>query len=167
MVELVESEALPSCPSIERVWLDRNQLGRTWPGQNEKARRIGLMDAIFEDILNAMNEEAEWLAFVQNKEKSIGKGPTVLVKQLKERKELCAYAQLIIDAFQQQRLDADIAKHSHPDRHFLASTAAKHRVPKNFSKGNPTQAGKVGVKGKGHGTTSVNGWGGGNTGCTG
>ena len=74
----MESEALPSCPGIERVWLDRNQLGRTWPGQNEKARHIGLMDAVFEDILNAMNEEAEWLAFVQNKGKSIGKGQQYL-----------------------------------------------------------------------------------------
>ena len=107
------------------------------PGQAKmkKARRIRLMDVVFEDILNAMNEEAEWLAFIQNKGKSIGKGPTVLVKQLKERKELCAYAQSIIDTFRQQHLDVDIAKHSHPDRHFLASTAAKHRVPKNFSEG--------------------------------
>ena len=58
--------------------------GTNWaePGQAKmkKARHIGLMDAIFEDILNAMNEEAEWLAFVQNKGKSIDKGPTVLAK---------------------------------------------------------------------------------------
>ena len=63
--------------------------GFGWTGTNfaepcqakmKKARRIGLMDVVFEDILNAMNEEAEWLAFVQNKGKSIGKGPTVLAK---------------------------------------------------------------------------------------
>ena len=80
--------------------------GTNWaePGQAKmkKARCIGLMDAIFEDILNAMNEEAIWLAFVQNKGKSIGKGPPVLVKRLKECKELHAYAQSIIDAFRQQ-----------------------------------------------------------------
>ena len=132
--------------------------GTNWAelGQSKMKRkmRIGLMDAVIEDILTVFNEEAEWAAFVNNTGKSIGKGPTVLAKRLKERRELRAQAQSFIDAFRQGRLDADIVKHTDPDRYFIASKGAKHRVPRCFPQKNPTQDGKYVGKGKGHGKSS-------------
>ena len=99
------------------------------------------MDAVFEDIINAFNEEAEWAAFVRNTGKSLSKGPTVLAKRLKECRELHAQANSIINAFHQGCLDADIMKHTDPDRYFIASKSAKHRVPKSFPQNNPMQDG--------------------------
>ena len=135
--------------------------GTNWaePGQAKmkRRRRIILIDAVFEDILSAINEEAEWVAFVENKGKSIGKGPTLLAKRLKERKELREYSNSIIDAFRQQRLEADVLKHSHPDKMFIPSATAKHRVPKSYSKTNPTQESNCSQKGKGRGKNSNRG----------
>ena len=112
------------------------------------------MDAVFEDIINAFNEEAEWAAFVSNTDKSLGKVPTVLAKRLKECRELRAQANSIIDVFHQGHLDADIMKHTDPDRYFITSKSAKHRVPKSFLQNNPMQDGAYARKGKGHGKTS-------------
>ena len=88
------------------------------------------MDALLEDIIHALNEYVEWLAFVDNTGKTTGKGSTVLTKQLKERKELHAYAQSIIDALQRGNLVPDMEKHRDPAKHFIANCAAKHRVPR-------------------------------------
>ena len=112
------------------------------------------MDAVFEDIINAFNEEAECTAFVSNTSKLLGKGPTVLAKRLTEHRELHSQANSIIDAFHQGCLDADIMKHTDPDRYFIASKSAKHRVPKSFPQNNPTQDGAYAGKGKGYGKTS-------------
>ena len=120
-------------------------------GQSKMKRHIciGLMDALFTDIIHAINERIEWIAFVKNTGKSIGKGPTVLAKRLKECKEIREYAQSIIDALQQGRLLPDMEKHSNPDRYFMGSAMSKHRVPNTYPVNNPMQ--KVLPKGKGKG----------------
>ena len=125
----------------------------------KKNRRIGLMDAVLEDIIHALNEYVEWLVFVDNTGKTTGKGSTVLKKRLKERKDLRAYAQSIIDALQQGNLLPDMVKHRDPARHFIANCAAKHRVPRTYPLSNPTQEDvpKHTQKGPGRGKSSTRG----------
>ena len=129
--------------------------GTNWAeiGQSKMKRhiRIGLMNALFTDIIHAINECIEWIAFVKNTSKSIGKGPTVLAKRLKERKKIREYAQSIIDALQQGRLLPDMEKHSNPDRYFMGSAMSKHRVPNIYPVNNPTQKALPKGKGKGRG----------------
>ena len=59
--------------------------------------------------------------------------------RLKERKDLRAYAQSIIDALQQGNLIPDMEKHRDPAKYFIANCAAKHRVPNTYPLNNPTQ----------------------------
>ena len=49
------------------------------------------------------------------------------------------FADGIIDSLCQGRLDADLEKHSQPEKYFVGSSAAKHCVPRSFPKSNPTQ----------------------------
>ena len=137
--------------------------GTNWaePGQSKlkKNRRIGLIDAVLEDIIHALNEYVEWLAFVDNTGKTTGKGSTLLKRRLKERKDLRAYAQSIIDALQQGNLLPDMVKHRDPAKYFIANCAAKHRVPRTYPLNNPTQEDvpKHTQKGPGRGKSSTRG----------
>ena len=48
-------------------------------------------------------------------------------------------ADSIIDAIKQGRVDADFFKHRQPEKYFIGSTAAKHRVPRAYPPSNPMQ----------------------------
>ena len=129
--------------------------GFGWMGTNwaeighskmKKNVQIWLISALWEDIINACAEHAEWLNFIENKGKSIGKGPNLLTNKLKERRQMRNFADSIIDALKQGRLDADLEKHNNLDRYFVGSASAKHRVPRTFSDRNPTQKATDNVK---------------------
>ena len=130
--------------------------GFGWTGTNwaeighskmKKNVRIWLISAVWEDVINACSEYAEWMNFVENRGKTIGKGPTVLSKKLKERRQMRSLADSIIDALKQGRIDADFLKHWDKDKHFIGSSSAKHRVPHSYPKNNPTQEAKGVQKG--------------------
>ena len=122
--------------------------GFGWTGTNwaeigqskmKKHVRIWLISALWEDVINAVGEHAEWKNFVNNTGVMTGKGPTVLSHKLKERKQMRDLADSIIEALRTGRVDADFFKHRQPERYFIGSAAAKHRVPRNYPAGNPTQ----------------------------
>ena len=98
----------------------------------KKHVRIWLIAALWEDVINACSEYAEWLNFIENKGVCIGKGPNVLTLKLKERRQMRQFADGIIDSLHQGPLDADLEKHSQPEKYFVGSNAAKHRVPRSF-----------------------------------
>ena len=134
--------------------------GFGWTGTNwaeigqskmKKHIRIWLIGAVWEDILNAVSEESDWLNFVNNSGKTIGKGPTLLAKRLKERRQMRQFTESAIDAFHQGRVEADVDKHRDPDKFFLGSTSAKHKVPRSFSRKNPTQEAQGRGRGRGRG----------------
>ena len=61
--------------------------GFGWTGTNwaeighskmKKNVRVWLISALWEDVINSVTEYAEWTNFVENKGKTVGKGPTVL-----------------------------------------------------------------------------------------
>ena len=122
--------------------------GFGWTGTNwaeighskmKKHTRIWLIAALWEDVINACSEHADWLNFVENKGVSIGKGPNALTRKLKERRQMRKFADGIIDTLRQGRIDADLEKHTDPDKYFIGSSASKHHVPRTFSKSNPMQ----------------------------
>ena len=87
---------------------------------------IWLLDAVWADILNAVTEEADWFNFINNTGKTIGRGPTLLAKCLNEIREMREFGASAIEAIRTACLQPDIDKHKDPDRHFLATSRAKH-----------------------------------------
>ena len=127
----------------------------------KKNHRIWTLDALWEDILHAIVEEADWLNFTKNKGKVLGRGPTLLVRRLNEVKAMHEFDASAIEAIRAACLLPDVEKHFNPDKHFIPSAHAKHRVPSSYPKNNPTQdAANVGQgKGKGRGKGNPKGTG--------
>ena len=100
---------------------------------------IWLISALWEDVVSAVAEHAEWKNFVSNTGVMTGKGPSVLSHKLKVRKQMHDLADSIIDALKQGRVDSDFFKHHQPEKYFIASAAAKHHVPRSYPISNPTQ----------------------------
>ena len=119
--------------------------------------RIWLLDAMWEDILHAIVEEADWLNFTKNKGKVLGWGPTLFAKRLNEVKAMLEFGASAIEAIRSACLEPDIEKHFNSDRQFLPAACAKHRVPSSYPKNNPTQDATCGVATKGHGEGNTNG----------
>ena len=76
---------------------------------------------------------------MSNTGKTIGKGPTSYAKKMKERREQRRYIESACDALLTTDMQGEVDKHTHPNSQFVASRAAKHRVPKKFSTKNPMQ----------------------------
>ena len=95
--------------------------------------------AAVEDIADFIVQENNYLSFVSNTGKTIGKGPTSYAKKMKEHREQRRYIESACDALLTTDMQGEVDKHTHPDSQFVPSRAAKHRVPKKFSRKNPTQ----------------------------
>ena len=106
----------------------------------KKHRKIWLLDAVWEDLLNAVTEEADWHNFVKNEGKTLGKGPTLLAKCLNEVKEMREFGASAIEAIRNACLELDARKHQDLDQSFLPLCCAKHRTPTTYPRNNPTQA---------------------------
>ena len=127
----------------------------------KKNHRIWILDALWEDILHAIVEEADWLNFTKNKGKVLGRGPTLLAKRLNEVKAMREFGASAIEAIRAACLLPDVEKHFNPDKCFIPAAHAKHRVPSSYPKNNPTQdSANVGRgKGKGRGKGNPKGTG--------
>ena len=101
--------------------------------------KVWLSVAAVEDIADFIVQENNYLSFVSNTGKTIGKGPTSYVKKMKECREQRRYIESACDALLTTDMQGEVDKHTHPDSQFVPSHAAKHRVPKKFSTKNPTQ----------------------------
>ena len=92
-----------------------------------------------EDIVDFIVQENNYLSFVSNTGKTIGKGPTSYAKKMKERREQRRYIESACDTLLTTDMQGEVDKHMHPDCQFVPSHAAKHRVLKKFSTKNPMQ----------------------------
>ena len=61
------------------------------------------------------------------------------MKKMKECREQRRYIESACDALLTTDMQGEVNKHTHPDSQFVPSRAAKHRVPKTFSRKNPMQ----------------------------
>ena len=93
--------------------------------------------AAFEDIADFIIQENNYISFMSNTGKMVGKGPTQFAKRMKERRAQRKYVESACDAILTTDLWGEVEKHTDPDALFVPSNAAKHRVPKKFSTKNP------------------------------
>ena len=114
----------------------------------KKHHRIWLLDAMWEDVLHAIVEEADWVNFIRNKGKVIGRGLTLLAKCLNKVRAMREFGASAIEGIQSACLLPDIEKHFSQDKNFLPAAQAKHRVPGSYPKNNPTQVAGKGVSKK-------------------
>ena len=122
--------------------------GFGWTGSNwaevghsmmKRHTEVWLSVAAVEDIADFIVQENNYLSFVSNTGKRIGKGPTSYAKKMKEYREQRRYIESACDALLTTDMQGEVDKHTHPDSQFVPSHAAKHRVPKKFSTKNPMQ----------------------------
>ena len=81
--------------------------GFGWTGTNwaeighstlRRNKRVWLVTAALEDVASAIIEHNQYIAFVNNEGKTVGKGPTLLSKKLDERNQMRAYTNSAVDA---------------------------------------------------------------------
>ena len=111
--------------------------GFGWTGSNwaeighsmmKRHTKVWLSVAAVEDIADFIIQENNYLSFVVNTGKTIGKGPTSYTKKMKERREQRRYIESACDALLTTDMQGEVDKHTHPDSQFVPSCAAKHRV---------------------------------------
>ena len=122
--------------------------GYGWTGSNwaeighstlRRSRKVWLVEATVQDIASTIMEENEYIAFIENRGKVIGKGPTALKKKMNERKAMRAYTQSAADALLHGDIMKEIDNYDPEAANFLPKRSAKHRVPKIFSTKNPVE----------------------------
>ena len=69
-------------------------------------KRVWLVTADLEDVASAIIEHNQYIAFVNNEGKTVGKGPTLLSKKLDEHNQMRAYTNSAVDAI----LTGDVTK---------------------------------------------------------
>ena len=122
--------------------------GYGWTGSNwaeighstlRRSRKVWLVEATVQDIASAIMEENEYIAFIENRGKVVGKGPTALKKKMNERKAMRAYTESAADALLHGDITQEIANYDAEAANFLPKRSAKHRVPKKFNTKNPVE----------------------------
>ena len=95
--------------------------------------------AAFEDLADFIIQENNYISFISNTGKTVGKGPTLFSKRMKECRAQRKFVESACNAIQTTDLHGEVEKHTDLDSLFIPSNAAKHRVPKKFSMKNPVQ----------------------------
>ena len=122
--------------------------GFGWTGTNwaeighstlRRNKRVWLVTAAIEDVASAIIEHNQYISFVNNQGKTVGKGPTALSKKLDERNKMRAYTNSAVDALLTGDVTQEINIDLEEDAMFIPRKSAKHRVPKVFKTKNPTE----------------------------
>ena len=98
-----------------------------------------LVTAAIEDVASAIIEHNQYISFVNNQGKTVGRGPTVLSKKLDERNKMRAYTNSAVDALLTGDVMQEINIDLEEDAMFIPRKSAKHRVLKVFATNNPTE----------------------------
>ena len=119
-------------------WTGTNwaEIGHSSLRQN---KRVWLVTAAIEDVASAIIEHNQYISFVNNQGKTVGRGLTVLSKKLDERNKMRAYTNSAVDALLTGDVTQEINIDLEEDAMFIPCKSAKHRVPKVFVTKNPTE----------------------------
>ena len=131
--------------------------GFGWTGSNwaeighsmmKRYTKVWLSVAAVEDIVDFIVQENNYLSFVLNTGKIIGKGLTSYMMKMKERREQRRYIKSACDALLTTDMQGEVDKHMHPNSQSVPSRAAKHRVPKIFFVNVEVQESRASYSGK-------------------
>lgn len=81
----------------------------------------------------------EYISFIQNKGKTVGRGPSTVRMVCKEKEAEDRFMDQALDALESGNIKDEALYMESSDRQFIPSAMAKHRVPKTFSTKNPLQ----------------------------
>ena len=121
--------------------------GYGWTGTNWaeighstfRHKKVWLIYAAFHDVAECVMQENDHYNFVNNKGKTVGRGPTSLDNNMKEKEMQKRFTQSACDAFETGNMADEVGISTDPAATFLPTSSAKHRVPKSFSTKNPEQ----------------------------
>ena len=102
-------------------------------------KRVWLVTAAIEDVASAIIEHNQYISFVNNQGKTIGRGPTVLSKKLDKQNKMRAYTNSAVDALLTGDVTQAINIDLEEDAMFIPCKSAKHHVLKVFARKNPTE----------------------------
>ena len=117
-------------------------------------KHVWLVTAALEDVASAIIEHNQYISFVNNEGKTVGKGPTLLSKKLDECNQMRAFTNSAVDAILTGDVTQEINIDLEEDAMFIPRKSAKHRVQKKFSTKNQTQKDCTAGKKKGAASTS-------------
>lgn len=122
-------------------WTGTNwaEIGQSSMRDRNVVYKMWLLKATWEDIGDALLQTANYRAFIRNRGKTIGKGPTLWQQIIKDRKEQKRFLKAIIDALVTDDVADEARKHRDADSEFIPSSKAKHRVPRKYPVTNPEQ----------------------------
>ena len=114
--------------------------GFGWTGSNwaeighsmmKRHTKVWLSVAAVEDIADFIVQENNYLSFVSNTGKTIGKGPTSYAKKMKGCREQRRYIKSACDTLLTTDMQGEVDKHTHPDSQFVPSVQQSTGYPKN------------------------------------
>ena len=121
--------------------------GFGWTGSNwveighstmKRNHKVCLAVAAFEELTDFIIQENNYISFMLNTGKTVGKGPTQFAKRMKECRAQRKYVELACDAILTTDLWGEVEKHTDPDALFIPQQRGKAQGAKEIFNEEPT-----------------------------
>ena len=127
----------PRCPHIVPVLrgfgLPKMNLAEVGQSKMKRQRKIWLTEAIFLDMGAFVFQAARYKKFIANREKIIGRGPTLKSRTHREKAEEGRFVDEICEVILHGNLEDETVENA--PKPFFPSVKAKHRAPRNLKEG--------------------------------
>ena len=95
--------------------------------------------AAWRDTCTMIIQDRDYISFCTNKAKVTGKGLNLMQQKERERRAERNFINSACGALESGDIEAEVLIEMDPSRYFVSNKKAKHKVPANFSSGNPNQ----------------------------
>ena len=102
-------------------------------------RQLWLSYATYIDVCHMIMQDNEYVSFLKNKGKTVGRGPSTVRMQRKEIEAEDRFMEQALDALESGDIREQALQLESTDGQFIPSATAKHKAPKTFSTKNPLQ----------------------------
>ena len=101
----------------------------------KRNRPLFLVDAAWEDVCSMIIQEEEFTKFLEDRAKSMGRGPSTASQAAKDKMAQSKRAKEYVQSFKENNFTI-----GNREDVFIPAKKAKHKAPNNFSSSNPLQA---------------------------
>ena len=101
--------------------------------------KMWLSVAAWRDTCTMIILDRDYISFCTNKAKVTGKDLNLMQQRQRDRKAERNFIYSVCDALESGDIEAEVLIEMDPSRYFVSNKKAKHKVPVNFSSGNPNQ----------------------------